>query len=880
MYLLLVPALLIAQQTVPVNGFVKDSTGRPVVAATVTIITENGAGIAFTKTGSRGEFACQYNGEGVAIKITALGYQPLIVPVTAANGTYELVLRKVEQQLKEVVVKSNTKVSLSSDTLKYRVNAFKENNDRVIADLIARLPGIQVDDKGGISYNGKPITNVYIDGDNLLDGKYRIATNNVPVNAVEQVQVIERDQPVKALNGYVVTNNVSLNLKLTENARTMSIITGFVGAGNKAYHAELNNLVFSRNVKSINNLKTNNIGVNLETENTDIGVSLNNSDIELKKPLPYLSMGDEITPQLPQQYYLMNNDNAGNVNLLFKVKNEWSLRLNAAAMYLKRNYNYNNAFSYYFSKEDTVRYNEIQDNINKLTHFQLQAQVEKNSANIYFKSITKLDLPKWKRNGGTTQNNETFQQFLPTDYLSASNESKIVKALGTDQLISYNSIVQYYTTKENLRILPGVQADIVNDTVAFLQLQQMLHTTNWFINQSGTYKTKFSRIILSASVGVSLEKNALASGLYKTDSASITSQVGTRFRNDLHFQNLGWYGKASIIYLLPKGSIRLEASPTYSFVQYNGALKSAATKNQYFLANPELEFRKNMGRFGELNFRFLQQRTFGQINDIYPGTILVNYRQFNANETPLPTTDISTLGLRYSYRKPISMLFYNLYAGYDYTQQNFMYAYAVDSGATKVVAVDYPNKIHKYTLNGNISKFVFFLNTNLSANINASLTEGKTLFNNELTPFKSYNTNLAITARKKLFTQLTISATGELGSIIQQQRISKDNTIETTTSINKLKTELLHGVSNTISYRLAYNLTSYKQSQQQNVHNSFLDVTLKYAPRKWKSYFEVQCINLLNQQEYRQVKSTVNQLSILELPLRECTIMVKYLFGF
>ena len=254
-YLLFSTSLLSAQTSI--SGLVKDSIGDPVEGASVTIVDKDGAGIVFEKTDQKGIFKCRFQNTSaqLSIKITALGYQQSIVPFTgSADERYVITLKKIVRQLQEVVIKSDSKISLSSDTLKYNVKAFADKNDRVIADLIGRLPGIQVNEKGAISYNGKRINNVYIDGDNLLSGRYRLATNNVPVGAVEQVQVIERDQPVKALNGYVVANNVSLNLKLTDSARTMSINTGHIGLGNKAYHAELNNLVFQQKQKGINNL--------------------------------------------------------------------------------------------------------------------------------------------------------------------------------------------------------------------------------------------------------------------------------------------------------------------------------------------------------------------------------------------------------------------------------------------------------------------------------------------------------------------------------------------------------------------------------------------------------------------------------------------------
>jgi hypothetical protein len=874
---------LSAQSTISINGLVTDSIGNP-VAASLTVITENGAGIAFTKTNMQGFFECKFqkSTEKRSIKITALGYFQLILPLmqnSAGSTTFRL--KKIPNQLKEVVIKSSSKIQLSSDTLKYNVNAFKEGNDRVIADLISNLPGIQVDDKGAISYNGKPISNVYIDGDNILEGKYKIGTNNIPVDAVEQVQVIERDQPIKALNGYVIANNVSLNLKLTDQAHTMTLNTGYVGAGNKAYTAELNNLIFQKKIKGINNLKANDIGQNLEREHANVGVSFNTDEVRLKNALPYLSISSGASPALDEKYHLMNNDNAGNINTLFKFKTDWSLRLNISSLQLKRKYNYNNAIRYFLPNQDTISYDEVQKNVYHLNQWQIQTQIEKNSRSLYLKSITKLDVPKWGRKGNTIQNGENLTQNQPTHDISLSNETSIVKALGMDHILQYNSIIQYYKKKESLKIFPGIQENLLNDSTGYLMLNQQVQSKNIFVNQSATYKTKFNQFVISTSIGTSFQRNRLNSQLYTTDSAQIRSAAGQQFQNNVIFDQLATFGKAAVIYLIPNGSINFETCPTYNFINYHNAQDPTfSNKNNYFRLNPTVEFRKNMGRYSEFNVRYSGQTEFGQINDIYPGTILVNYRQLNFNESPLPKTDINSFRIRYAYRRPLKMVFYNINFNYEKARQNYINSYTIDQGITKSIAIDFRNKSDNYTLNGGISKYLFFLSTNISANGNLSLQKGYSMYNHEISPFDTYQMSLSITLRKKVFNNSSFSIAAESGKFINQQKTTLDAVIENTSHVDQIKSEWQHQISPEISYQLIYNFRSYRQSLQQTINSNFLDLNVKYAPSKWKSFFEVQCINLINQDSYQQINLSSNQLSIFQVPLRTRTLVLKYSFSF
>ncbi|GGE46825.1 carboxypeptidase family protein [Pedobacter psychrotolerans] len=879
--LLFCATFLSAQNTVSISGSVKDSIGNPVASASIAIVNQAGAGVTFGTTNDKGLFKCdfQIGYESYSIKVTAMGFQQFYQAIEQKNNELlNVVLKQKSYKLTEVTIKSNTKISLSSDTLKYSVKGFQESNDRVIGDVINRLPGIKIDENGAISYNGKRITNVYIDGDNLLDGRYKMATNNVPVGAVEQVQVIECDQPVKALNGFVSSNNVSLNIKLTDSARTMMVNSAYLGAGNKAHVAELNNLIFNKKIKAINTFKTNNIGENLEAEQAVLGQSFNN-EVALKLPKTFLSMESETLPNMKEKYYLLNNDYAGSLNALIKMKADWGLRLNLSTLQLKRKFQYNNTINYFLGTTDTIRFNADQDNVYKLNQWHAEAQFEKNSKSIYLKSITKLEIPKWKRNGSTLQNEQGFGQSQPTKQLSISNETNLVKALGVNNILQYNGLVQYYRVDENLEIAPGIQQNIVNGGAGYLALNQRASTKNIFINQSATFKTKFNCFVLSAAAGASFEHNQLNSHLYKTDSTNNTSSVGNQFKNDIGFSNLGLYGRISALYLLKKSSINLEASPTLNNISYSDSERSTAKKNTYFVFNPMIEFRKTLGKYSELNTRFAQQTQFGQVNDIYGGTILVNYRQFNFNDTPLPKTDLTNINLRYSYRKPLKMLFYNLMLGFDRTNQNFINSYTLDSGLTKSVAIDFRNTIDQYSLNGNISKYIFSLEINIAAHGSLGMQKGNNFYNGEITPFKTYQLNTGLSLRKKLFAKVTLSVAGDLSRSLNKQE-SLGGPIENESANERIKGEWLHNLSSGFSYVLTYNFVSYRQFSHEPIRNQFLDFNLKYAPTNWKSFFEFQCVNLINQRAYQQISSSANQLSTYQMPLRSRTFLIKYSFTF
>lgn len=70
-----------------------------------------------------------------------------------------------------------------------------------------------------ISYQGTAINKFYIEGMDLLGGKYNIATNNISNDDVGSVEIMENHQPIKALNGLSISEQAAINLRLKEKAK-------------------------------------------------------------------------------------------------------------------------------------------------------------------------------------------------------------------------------------------------------------------------------------------------------------------------------------------------------------------------------------------------------------------------------------------------------------------------------------------------------------------------------------------------------------------------------------------------------------------------------------------------------------------------------------
>ena len=198
-----------------VSGIVQDSiTKHPLEMANITLVRD-GKPISFTRTNEEGGFKIQAKPNDFIV-VTFLGYQKKTVTITEQPMVISLIPEAFN--LKEVEVKGG-RILGRADTITYDLSRFSNERDNSLNDVLKKLPGIDVSKNGQIMYNGKAIDRFTIEGLDLTGGKYNKINEALKPNEVDKAEVIEHDQPIKALKDKVFTDNVAMNIKLKEDAR-------------------------------------------------------------------------------------------------------------------------------------------------------------------------------------------------------------------------------------------------------------------------------------------------------------------------------------------------------------------------------------------------------------------------------------------------------------------------------------------------------------------------------------------------------------------------------------------------------------------------------------------------------------------------------------
>lgn len=207
-------------QNIRVEGFVKDSTGLGLEMANVMAINkETKAMDAYAITNEKGRYFLNLNANAsYDIKASYIGYQSYeAVFKTAATNTEYNILMKAGLQLKDVEVVYEMPVTISGDTIIYNSDSFTNGTERKLEDVLKKLPGVEVNADGEIEVEGKKVQKVMVEGKDFFDGDTKIATKNIPANALDKIQVLRNYNEVSNLKG--LENNeesIALNIKLKE----------------------------------------------------------------------------------------------------------------------------------------------------------------------------------------------------------------------------------------------------------------------------------------------------------------------------------------------------------------------------------------------------------------------------------------------------------------------------------------------------------------------------------------------------------------------------------------------------------------------------------------------------------------------------------------
>lgn len=240
-----------AQRNGSVRGIVYDTIiNQPVPGATVTVVARiDSSLVSFGMTDEQGRFDIVGIADGeYRLMVTHVNYhnRNIYFSLTADNGALDLERVRLDDRakvLEEVVVTNEAPpVTLVGDTVQYNAGSFKVQPNASVEQLLKKLPGVKVESDGTIKAQGEKVNRVLVDGKEFFGNDPKIATKNLPADAIDKVQVYDKQSDQAQLTGFEDGNyekTINLKLKADKKKGAFGKITGGAGTDQR-YEGKFN----------------------------------------------------------------------------------------------------------------------------------------------------------------------------------------------------------------------------------------------------------------------------------------------------------------------------------------------------------------------------------------------------------------------------------------------------------------------------------------------------------------------------------------------------------------------------------------------------------------------------------------------------------------
>ena len=631
-FLILFPMSVWAQETVLVfKGAVTDANGKGIANVLCKALNAKDSLLAYSISRSDGQYTLKCKKQVAKLSFAKMGFATQCIQVEKEKWRYDVQLIEKSYAIDEVVVKADP-ITRKKDTLNYHVESFRQKEDYSIEDVLKHMPGIEVLPSGQIMYQGSSINKVNIEGLDLMGDQYNQATQNMPAEAVSTIQVMENNQPIRALEGKVHSNRATLNIKLKKNYKMRPFGDAEVGVGGTpvVWDGSLTGIQVSKKNQLLFTGALNNRGASLRSLQSGMSTF---TGIYTQEPLPapFLYSATNRRPPISPLYYLDNRSYFAGVNYLHAFTPYSTLRFNLLYNHEGENREDSTRNEYYAA--DTV---SVFDN-NRLQAredvVKGQVRYELNGKKVYVENILS---GQWQATDSYNRNVTNVGSVMEDMHRKPYYLQNVANVNLTTPARIYTlaSIVRTYQTRERL------SAVWTADNEHERQDYQLNH---WFMRHR--LSTAFDVAGYPLTLGYIVE--------YKHNRLHDTQHTAT---------SSYWLHTLEPSYQIEWSGGNVELLLPVEYIRTHCGWRTKNDRNVLF--SPSLDVSQRFGYLLRLDASVAYNQNASNTDPWFNGTMMNNYRTFTVGKDSLSVQRTTLANLRLSYLNTVTLLSWNLYAGW------------------------------------------------------------------------------------------------------------------------------------------------------------------------------------------------------------------------
>lgn len=615
-----------------IHGYVEDSLTHNRLANVSITLLRNGKPLKFTRTKEDGTFVFPITEKQANDKLQAtfMGYKKTKTSISSGKETV-ISMASTAFVLKEVQVKGSR--ITGRDTISFDLTRFANERDNSLKDVLKKLPGVDIEKNGRINYNGKPINRFTVEGLDLTGGKYNQLEENIKAKDVKKAEVIEHDQPIKALQNKTFTDNVAMNIALKDSARDklMPTLKPYMLAGHPSHVGG------SINIMQIGKKKQMMYDAEYDRTGKNLGYSLNQlasySNRLAPASLPSWVSVPSLDAPIDEERLRFNTSQKYSINHIKKNKDDAETRIEANYLRTVTRQERENMSIYDLGGEAPTVTTEHNHKTMISDAFNLQWENKVNKAEHYGNESIGLSAAQ---NDGLSNINDTLTQRVRIPKLDLSASIYRLFVFKKSQL-SWRSTADYHH---------GVADLYVNDERNRIRtnLWHTAHALQWMRNRF--HWTQEYRMSIDFN-------NIYAKYQERSDEIEKNNGFTENSHDEIGKNSLNITGKFTPYWQYKTETFRMSFSPDFIWERFTCPQKTLLTISPYLYLYKKLDFRRELtiytrystGTGNATNYAIKQYRQ--------------SYRSWYTSSDIIPITRSLYGKLSYDYKRPIKEIFFS-----------------------------------------------------------------------------------------------------------------------------------------------------------------------------------------------------------------------------